>query len=984
MKSWSGILRVARPQVPALATLVLLSIVGIALEVLVPWPLKLIVDHVFHGMAPPPIVAAVLPADPSQALLRLVLGMLLIFLTAQAVLLLRGYFQAGLSARMQFALGAKLFDQLQALSLVFHGKSRKGDLLRRVTTDTDCLPSLVTAVTLPAITSVVTLIILASIMWQLDARLALVASLVAIPIAVMMRAFAPRMSAREFQHQEAEGEVWSVAEQSLSALPVVQAFGREEHEGTRFRGVADRSMQAYVRIIVAQLQFKAGVDSSEAFGIAVVMFVGGMQVLNGAITLGTLIVFLSYLSSLYAPLRGLAYLSSSYATAAASARRLKQVLDSNEMVRECAGARELPVTVARGAYVRLEKVSFGYEPGRPVLSGIDLELTPGQMTALVGATGAGKTTMVSLLPRLFDPSEGRVLIDGVDLRDLTLASVRSAVAMVLQDPFLLPLSIAENIAYGRPDATREEIRAAATAANVDEFVDKLHGHRRARHHALWRPAAAHCHRPRSAQERTAPRSGRADKRPRRRHGRIGHKRARAADVGTHDSDHCPPPVHHPARRLCRRTGSRARRRKRQPSGTAALRRAVSEAAPGPGASRQYGVPLVMRLALISQEYPPETAHGGIATQTHGKAHGLAALGHDVHVISCSIDGDRHEYNDGRVRVSRIPGYEGYSGDTETGRWLHYSAAVAAELEALHAHAPFDLADFPEWGAEAYISLKSQALQIPVTVHLQGPLVMLANTIGWPEKNSELFRLGTQLEGECITLADAVLSSSRCTADWCAKHYGIRSEIVPVIHAGVDSRAFRPNGTAKQTQPTVLFVGRAAKSKGIDTLVEAACLVAREIPELKLRIVGRVDKELAAALAEQAARRGFVNLIDFAGFVAHDDLPEEFGHADIFAAPSRYEGGPGFVYLEAMACGLPVIACSGSGVAEIIDDGRTGILVPPNAAQELAASLHLLLANPELRRSMGVQARDYVVTEADSRVCARRFEDFYRSVIENAR
>jgi ATP-binding cassette subfamily B protein/subfamily B ATP-binding cassette protein MsbA len=226
-----------------------------------------------------------------------------------------------------------------------------------------------------------------------------------------------------------------------------------------------------MRTLASELQFRIGIDGSVALGTAAVMVIGGWQVLGASSSLGTLIVFLSYLTALYAPLVALAYVSSTFAHAAGSARRVTEVLDARDMVRDAPGAEPLP-NPARG-HVRLEGIVFGYEPGRPVLKEISLEVMPGETVALVGATGAGKTTLVSLIPRLFDPWEGRVLVDGRDVRAATLSSVRARVALVLQDPFLLPVSIADNIAYARPDASREAIVAAAVAANADGFIRRL-------------------------------------------------------------------------------------------------------------------------------------------------------------------------------------------------------------------------------------------------------------------------------------------------------------------------------------------------------------------------------------------------------------------------------------------------------------------------------------------------------------------------------
>lgn len=391
----------------------------------------------------------------------------------------------------------------------------------------------------------------------------------------------------------------------------------------------------------------------------------------------------------------------------------------------------------------------------------------------------------------------------------------------------------------------------------------------------------------------------------------------------------------------------------------------------------------MRIALVSQEYPPETAHGGIATQTHEKAHGLAALGHDVCVISHSTDASRHEHMQGPVRVVRIPGLDGQlSIETEAARAVTYSTLVAVEIEALQRQQRFDLIDFPEWGSEGYVYLLNRdGRPSPrAVVHLHGPLVMLAHTIGWPQKGSECYRAGVHMEHACLRLADAIMSSSRCSLEWCTQHYGIDSDPVPVLHTGVDTAYFRPDAALKSPYPTIVFVGRVANSKGVDLLAEAACGVADRVPDLRVRLIGRRDAALEDSLRALVRERGHPDLLDFAGFVPREHLPEELCRAHVFAAPSRYEGGPGFVYLEAMACALPVVGCSGSGAAGIIEESEGGALVPPGDVALLSSTLYRLISDAPLRARMGQAARAYAVAHADKSECIRRIAEFYEAVV----
>jgi ATP-binding cassette subfamily B protein/subfamily B ATP-binding cassette protein MsbA len=475
---WLRLLHHVIPQWPQLAVVVLLVLIGAVLTALIPWPMKLIVDCVFPGEPLPHSLAwmnALPGAGGASGLLAwLAAATLLVFVANRGVQVVKSYIQNGVGNRMMYSLGAELFDHLQSLSLRFHYRQRSGDLVRRVTTDSGCVRQLAVGVFVSALTAGASLLVMFAVMWHLNPLLATVSLIAATPIPLLIRLLSPRMSQRSYVQQEFEGQIMALAEQTLSGLPLVQAFGQEEQQQRRFLALAGKTIQAYLRTTVAQVQFTLGVNSATAVGTAVLMAVGGVQVLNGSISLGSLLIFLGYVTALYGPMETLAYLSASFAAASAGARRVLEILDADRELRDRPGARVLPQPLSgiRGD-ISFEGVSFGYEPGRPILRQLDLEVRAGETIALVGPTGAGKTTLLSLIPRFFDPWQGRVTLDGTDIRDIELASLRRQVALVLQDPFLLPLTAAENIAYGRPEASREEILAAAVAANADEFIRRL-------------------------------------------------------------------------------------------------------------------------------------------------------------------------------------------------------------------------------------------------------------------------------------------------------------------------------------------------------------------------------------------------------------------------------------------------------------------------------------------------------------------------------
>lgn len=330
-------------------------------------------------------------------------------------------------------------------------------------------------VVVPGVTAFLTLVGMFLVMWQLSRGLALFALVLCAPLLVIIRWLAGPLSERHYREQELQGEIYSLAEQTLSAIPVVQAFGREQHENERFRGLARHTIGATLRSELAGHQFKVCTAAVTAIATACVMVYGGIAVLDGRSSVGTLLVLIAYFASLYSPLETLAYLSEGYASAKAGARRVLEILDEEDIpISDAVDA--IPLVCApniRGAKVRYENVAFGYVHGRPVLNGVSFEIPAGDMVAIVGETGAGKSTLVSLLLRFFDPWHGTISIDGIDIRRATLSSVRANIAFMPQRPFLLPLTIAENIAYGHASAVRSDVLAAGAAAKVDEYVESL-------------------------------------------------------------------------------------------------------------------------------------------------------------------------------------------------------------------------------------------------------------------------------------------------------------------------------------------------------------------------------------------------------------------------------------------------------------------------------------------------------------------------------
>jgi ATP-binding cassette subfamily B protein/subfamily B ATP-binding cassette protein MsbA len=446
-----------------------------AAEVFAPFPLKILVDNVLGDNPTPAVLSdalGFLPGpDGRQGLLLLVCtATVLLFAVAALAEMAATVAATRLGQRMTFDLAADLFMHLQRLSLLFHSRRPTGDVIARVTGDTYGLQLLVTGVTTEVLQASITLVAMFAIMLQLSPSLTLLA-LAVVPVQVLaIAAFKGSMRERSRKRRDLEGGLLSLVQQTLTAVPVVQAFTRERIEHERFRDHTDRTVVAYVRESMAGSWFKLFAGLATAAGTAGVFYVGAQLALDGTITLGTVLVFLAYLTALYGPLTNITYMASSFQEARAQLDRVAEILELEHDVRDASGAGELRIRAGR---IRYEDVSFTYDREHFALERVTFDARPGETVAIVGPTGAGKSTIANLLVRFFDPTAGRVTVDGEDIRGVKVRSLREQVAMVLQEPFILPLSVAENIAYARPGASRGTIMAAARAAGADEFINRL-------------------------------------------------------------------------------------------------------------------------------------------------------------------------------------------------------------------------------------------------------------------------------------------------------------------------------------------------------------------------------------------------------------------------------------------------------------------------------------------------------------------------------
>jgi ABC-type multidrug transport system fused ATPase/permease subunit len=446
-----------------------LSMVEIALRALAPWPLKTIVDHLVTGSAAPAAGVTRLVTGGSRISTVFVVAGIGVALqvTHQLVLMVHTRLQARLAQRMVFDVRSQLFEHLQYLSLAHHQKESTADAVYRLEVDAGCLEHLVLRGLFPVVFSALTLIVMFGVLFRLDPTLAMV-SLAVVPfLYVTLRIYTGRMRPRAERVKALESAVVGRFFESLSAIQLVKTFGREGHEVSRLSGVAAAAMRERLGVVADESRFGFIVGAITLCGSSLVLALGAVHVIDGRITVGTLLVIIAYLSFVYGPLTAIATMTGSLQHALASARRVREVL---VLPRE---GRDEEYTLEpnrfRGA-VRFVDVTFGYGPGRPVLDRVSFEVKPGQTVALVGLSGAGKTTLVRLLGRFYEPTMGQVFIDGVDVRRFKLKGLREQIAIVLQDSIMFSGSIGENILYGRLEATDHEVVLAARAANCEEFL----------------------------------------------------------------------------------------------------------------------------------------------------------------------------------------------------------------------------------------------------------------------------------------------------------------------------------------------------------------------------------------------------------------------------------------------------------------------------------------------------------------------------------
>ncbi len=440
-----------------------LTLGGIGLNLLKPWPFKIIVDDFLraNGAARsdwrlwiPLLCVALVVIQLFWGIINWITNYLFVKIGLQALLKLR----------------TDLYSYLQSLSLKYHDMRRSSDSSFRVAYDSQSIQTIYNKGFTNIFGSAITLAGTFLIMVRLDWQLTLLSLAIVPPVVGAIYFFAHRIRRESTFIQERESAILAQVQEGLSSIRMVHAFGREEFEVGQFHQQASQSLQANLRLTLTNVNSALVISTLMVVGTAAMYYVGTLHVLAGTLTLGSLLVFSAYLLMLYQPLESLTYTAWAMEGATAGAKRCFEVLDGQDDVVDSSEA--IAIAETKGA-LRFQNVSFGYAQDRHVLHHVDLAISPNQIVALVGGTGAGKSTLLSLVPRFYDPTEGSIAIDGRDLRAITKKSLRAQIAIVLQGTLLFSTTVRENIAYGRPDATEEEIVDAARRAQADDFIRQL-------------------------------------------------------------------------------------------------------------------------------------------------------------------------------------------------------------------------------------------------------------------------------------------------------------------------------------------------------------------------------------------------------------------------------------------------------------------------------------------------------------------------------
>ncbi len=465
-----------RPHAKALA-IGLAAVIGEGIaSLLQPWPLKIVFDDVLkakssgaHGWLNH-LIDATAGSEPLAILKFAALAALAIAVLDALCSYTEKYLTTSVGLWVSHDLRRSLYSHVQRLSLAYHDHKQTGDLISRITSDIDAIQTFIASGLLSVMVDSITLIGMVAVMFYINWQFTLVALSITPLLFAVVFTYTRRIKKASREVRKKEGEIVSTIQEVLSSIRVVKAFAREDYEQRRLEADSLESVEIALRARGLKAKLTPLVEIMVGVGTAIVLWFGARLVFTGGLGAGSLIVFISYLSKMYKPMQDLSKMTDAYSKAAVGYERIREVFETTRTVDDQPGARQAPRF--RGA-IEFDHVNFEYEPACPVLKDVSFRIKPGQLAALVGPTGAGKTTIISLIPRLYDPQSGVVRIDGCDVRRFTQKSLREQISFVLQETVLFHGPVWQNIAYGKPDASRNEILRAAEIANADEFIERL-------------------------------------------------------------------------------------------------------------------------------------------------------------------------------------------------------------------------------------------------------------------------------------------------------------------------------------------------------------------------------------------------------------------------------------------------------------------------------------------------------------------------------
>lgn len=465
---YGDVMRRMRPHLGRFALAIAGVAAAAAMEVLKPWPLKVLIDNVLSGK--PLALSAFANYSRGDLLIAACVAGVVIYLVTGILTVANNYLTISIGQRMVNDLRSQLFDHLQRLSLGFHRRREIGDLMVRIVYDTFAIQTITMNGIFQILASSILLVGMFIVMIEIDVTMTLIALGVIPMLVILIASVSGTIDRLAAEARIKESALYTVAHRALASIHVVQAFTREAESYREFVRSSSESLGENLRLYTFQSIYAGGVSVVIAIGTALVMYVGALHVLSARLTIGGLIVFTSYLASLYVPINQIFQTWGLVESAKAGLRRCLELLAIDPEIQDRSGARALPRV--RGE-IEFDDVVFSYEPANPVLKGISFTARAGESIAIVGPSGAGKTTMASLVTRFYEPQHGSIKIDGRDLREVTLDSLRTNIAVVLQPPLVLGDTMRANIALGKPGASDDEIRRAAAMARLDPVLAKL-------------------------------------------------------------------------------------------------------------------------------------------------------------------------------------------------------------------------------------------------------------------------------------------------------------------------------------------------------------------------------------------------------------------------------------------------------------------------------------------------------------------------------